>query len=152
MNTLIKWIGCLCVIAAIGFKANASHADMIHCDVRAIHATTEDGEFDATLKPLKEKLRKAFDGYSSFRLLQAYPIDLERGAMKSLELPNKRQFTLTYNGLDEDYNRLNLKVDDRLDTDLRLAAGGTFFQAMNHGEGILIIAVTAGTPNDDTAP
>jgi hypothetical protein len=134
----------LLVLAALVFAfPQSAFADTIHCDVRCIKATMEGDSMADELKPLEKKLRKAFDGYHSFELMSLTPLDIELDQKETVDLPNKSTLALTFNGREEDYIKLNLQIDDRLSTDLRIASGGTFFQAMMHDDGILIIAVTA---------
>lgn len=137
----LKYILSIILLLLLYFPFNVS-AETVQFDVRAIYSTLDGEAIDEEIKPLEEKIKKAFEGYTSFVLLQTSPLELTLEVPASVMLPNDKKLIFTFTGKDDNYIKLNLKIDSNLNTDLRIAYGGTFFQAMTYKEGILIIAIT----------
>lgn len=143
MRTLIQIMLALTVMGSVLSFADTASAQDVDVTVRSIAASKSGDRFDPRLKNLRQKLTRAFSGYSSFELLQDDEFTLSEAQEKSVTVPGGTEVTLTFHGLAGDFYRIGLSIADRLTTTLRAAPKSTFFQAgLSYKNGILILAIT----------
>lgn len=144
MRTLLNIFLTLTVLMGVLAFARPAAAQDISVRVRVIAATKQGDSFDKKLGDLKNKLQKAFGGYSNFKLLDDTKFKLEKSQSRSMSLPGGTKLKLTFNGVSADLLRIGLAIGDQFSTTLRASRGSTFFQAgLDYKNGTLILAITA---------
>ena len=144
MRTLLNILLTLTVVAGVlGFPTPAS-AQEIDVRIRSISACTEGEAFDSELDDLKNKLLKAFRGYSSFELIGDDQFSLGVKDSHTASVPGGTKVKVTFHGTAGEMLRLGLAIGDKLHTTLRASPGSTFFQAgLDYKSCMLILAITA---------
>ncbi len=121
----------------------AAAEESVTVEVRAIAATADGEDCDRALRRLCGRLQRGFGAYSHFRQIDRNSLRLGQGDSGELSLPTGNHLTLEFHGVTDDFVKLGLSIDDRLNTTLRASPGSTFFQAgLSYGDGILILAIT----------
>lgn len=144
MRTLLNIFLAMTVLVGIMGLARPAAAQDVKIQVRSIVATDHGDSVDSSLSDVKSQLQSAFDGYTSFRLLDDTEFSLSQAESHSVELPGGTVLTLRFNGVSEKFLRLGLSIGDQLRTTLRASSGSTFFQAgLDYKSGMLILAITA---------
>ena len=134
---------CLFVGALLLISSVAVAEESVSVEVRTIYASTDGEECERSLRRFCGRLERGFAGFSSFQQLDHQRLRVEKGESASFSLPTRATVTVTNNGRVDDFVKLGLEIDDRLNTTLRASPGSTFFQAgLRHREGILILAIT----------
>lgn len=129
------------ILMLMGSAAMAEEA--VTVEVRTIYASAEGEDCDEALGGLCGRLERGFGGYSSFQQLAENELRIAGGNSKAMSLPTGSTVRVSFHGKEENFVRLGLAIDDRLNTTLRATPGSTFFQAgLRHREGILILAIT----------
>lgn len=130
----------LCLLSAVPAAAEGP----TKLTVTTVVARARPGPPDASLGALGPMLRRSFPDHKGFTLLGSTTLTASRAKPEAVPLPNGGTLTLTYQGTEQGYVRLDLAIPPRLKTSVRVAAGGTFFQAgLPHDDGILVLAITA---------
>ena len=144
MRTLLNILLTVTVVAGIlGFSEPAS-AQEVTVRIRSISACTEGKAFDSELDDLKDKLQKAFRGYTKFNLIDDDQFSLEKNESHTAGVPGGNRVTITFHGTAGDMLRLGLAIGSKLQTTLRASPGSTFFQAgLDYKSCMLILAITA---------
>jgi hypothetical protein len=131
------------VVGVLGFSEPVS-AQQIDVRIRSIGACTEGDSFDSELTDLKNKLQKAFRGYSSFELIDDDQFTLKVKDSHTASVPGGTKVKITFHGTAGDMLRLGLAIGEKLHTTLRASPGSTFFQAgLDYKDCMLILAITA---------
>ncbi|MGM0558530.1 MAG: hypothetical protein ACQEVA_19245 [Myxococcota bacterium] len=126
----------------LGFADTAAAQD-VDVTVRSISASKDGNNFDPKLNDLKNKLTRAFSGYTSFKLVQTDDFTLDKSQAETVTVPGGTEVTLTFHGLAGDFYKMGLSIADKLTTTLRASPKSTFFQAgLSYKSGILILAIT----------
>ncbi|QDG51238.1 hypothetical protein FIV42_10950 [Persicimonas caeni] len=144
MRTLLNILLTVTVVAGIlGFSEPAAAQD-VTVRIRSIGACTEGKAFDSELDDLKGKLKKAFRGYSSFKLIDDDQFTLSKKQSHTETVPGGTKVKITFHGTAGNMLRLGLAIGDKLQTTLRASPGSTFFQAgLDYKDCMLILAITA---------
>jgi hypothetical protein len=118
----------------------------VRVEVTTIHAAKGPGPGSAPEK-LAERLSRAFPGYAAFHLLGTAGLDLAAGGSGKAGLPDGSEVEVAFLGAADKMLRLRVAIPPRLATEVRVADGGTFYQAgMEYRGGVLILAIRAGSP------
>lgn len=129
--------------ALLMMSSVAMAEESVSVEVRTIYASTDGEECERALRRFCGRLERGFAGFSSFQQLDSSTLRVEKDQAAQFTLPTNATVTVTYNGRVDDFVKLGLAIDDRLNTTLRATPGSTFFQAgLRHREGILILAIT----------
>lgn len=144
MWTIKKLISvCFFVGALLLVSGTAVAEERVQIEVRAIAATADGEDCDRSLRRLCGRLQRGFGAYSNFQLIARNELRLEAGESGEVTLPTGHNLTMEFHGVTDEFVKLGLSIDDRLNTTLRASPGSTFFQAgLNYREGILILAIT----------
>jgi len=135
------------VVASLTASRAASAQPAPKLTITMVLARAEPGAADPSLGPLAPMLRKSFPDHRHFRLLGSTTLQASQAKAEAVLLPNGSSLLLTYRGSEKGYLRLDLAIPPRLKTSVRVAPGGTFFQAgLPHDGGILVLAITAAAP------
>lgn len=134
---------CLFVGALLLISSVAVAEETVSVEVRTIYASSNGEECARSLRRFCGRLERGFGGYSSFQELDHQILRVEKNQSASFSLPTSATVTVTNNGRVDDFVKLGLAIDERLNTTLRATPGSTFFQAgLRHRDGILILAIT----------
>lgn len=137
------------VLALVALAVPAQARAGVRCEVRMIHATggaSAKPYIDPALKSLATYLKKSFGGrYASFKQLELKSLSLEKGRKGTVELPNERPLSLTYEGYNDKDRFIRLFMElPHLRTTVKIRDGGLFFQAgQSYRGGMLILAIHA---------
>lgn len=134
---------CFFLGALLLFSSSAMAEETVTVEIRTIYASSNGDECERSLRRLCGRLERGFAGFSAFRQLDRSTLQIARDQSGSLRLPTNSTVTVSYHGREEDFIKLGLTIEDRLNTTLRATPGSTFFQAgLRYQEGILILAIT----------
>lgn len=144
MRTPIKFFFTLLMFGALlGLSSPAFAQDSITVEVRSIYASKDGSSFDSSLNDLKNKLTRAFGGYTNFEQVGDTSLKISKSKSKSTRLANGSTMKLTFHGETGRFVKLGLSIAGKLNTTLKATKGSTFFQAgLNYKSGILILAIT----------
>lgn len=144
MRTPIKFFFTLLMFGALlGLSSPAFAQDSITVEVRSIYASKDGSSFDSSLNDLKNKLTRAFGGYTNFEQVGDTSLKISKSKSKSTRLANGSTMKLTFHGETGRFVKLGLSIASKLNTTLKATKGSTFFQAgLNYKSGILILAIT----------
>ena len=152
-----SFVACSAVLLVyvVGAGATDVPADGVEVRIDTVLASNSGQAFDSSLVALQQPFRSLFP-YSSFRLIQNERRLVGWKREERFLLPGGRYLVVTPRGLQNDRVSLNLMLIQGtrplVNTVLSLKNHGTFLVGGPHyGEGVLIIAVGAGTPGTPVA-
>ncbi len=143
---LVRWMTALVVGIALSLSAFGgvvADEKPIEVTVHSIQIHKDGKIFDKQLEPLRDKLISGFPGYQNFKHISEEVAPIKQGGQHTFALPDKTPLTIGYSDVTKELINLNVKVDNKVATTLRVSRGNTFFQAgLPYQDGILVIAIT----------
>lgn len=125
----------------------AGNREQVGLSVTVILASKQAGSLDKTLDRFRSTFERSFAQFKGFRNLGDYRLDIPKGSAAERSLVDGKKLAVRYVDFDEPRRFIRMEFEfDGAKMIMQVKDGGLWFHAgRKHGDGILILALTATT-------